>query len=601
MGEVFLAEDTRLRRRVALKAVTTRHAARPEARQRLLREARAAAALNHPNIAAIYDVIETDGDMHIVMEYVEGTSLDEVVRRGPLPVRRALRIGLELTDAVAAAHEHGVVHRNLKPSNIRLTSSGHVKVLDFGLARTLDADPRVPAGSDGTTAALTDVNQLVGTPAYMAPEQLRGARGDQQSDIYGLGVVLFELLTGQRPFQATSTIDLAIQALTLGVPDLRTLRPDTPSDLAAIVARATARDLRDRIASVAELRDLLRDVYEEQPPASPASPMPVPLVAQTPIATPPQTPLPVSTSQPALPQAPWWSWQTAWARVGYRAMAALMAIGLVAFAVSRFRAVPSPSEPVTPTRALTVAVLPVSVPPGSSELQAAAAGIGEIIATNLSLVPGLQVLPRVDTATALGVIRDVARVVRDLAPTYVVNAGVDGSSSEFRLDVNLLDAKGAVAWTRNTTAASTIRSACRPGSRPTSAGRWRTWELSTHARSPRCRSDSRRRPLPNVRPGRTTWTRSASLTVPTSRAMSPGLLRCSRRPSRRTRGSRRAGRPSPRLAPRSTTRRRTSSGRRACCRRTSKRCASTRTGRTRASRSRTCTRIPGATTVRSTS
>lgn len=485
MGEVFLAEDTRLRRRVALKSVTTRHAARPEARLRLLREARAAAALNHPNIAAIYDVIETDGDMHIVMEYVEGTSLDEIVRRGPLPVRRALRIGLELSEAVAAAHDQGVVHRDLKPSNVRLTTAGHVKVLDFGLARTLDVDAPAGTDADGTTAALTEVDQLVGTPAYMAPEQLRGARGDQKSDVYGLGIVLFELLTGQRPFRAPTTIELAVKAVTQGVPDVRTLRPDAPGDLAALVARATARDPRDRIASAQELRDLLQDVFAEQSPASPSSPLPgpLPLEVPTPVPAPappasaseaaaasPQAPFPAPQPPSSVPEAPVPTPHTAepipltspralvqpapssmrhgaWTRAAYRALAAAVLVALVGVVAWRLRPVPSPSGPEVTPRTSTVVVLPVSAPHGMSELEPAAAGIGEIIAANLAIVPGVHVVSRIDTAAAMGVVRDVQRVLRDLAPNYVVNAAIDGGPDQFDLDVRLLDGKGGVAWT----------------------------------------------------------------------------------------------------------------------------------------------------------
>ena len=437
MGEVFLAEDTRLRRRVALKAVAARHAAQPEARQRLLREARAVAALNHPNIAAIHDVIEVDDNLCIVMEFVDGTSLDEVVRSGPLPVRRALRIGIELSEAVATAHDHGVVHRDLKPSNVRLTTTGHVKVLDFGLARTLQIDDGGAGdGADGTTTALTKVHQFIGTPAYMAPEQLRGERGDQHSDVYGLGVVLFELLTGTRPFRASSTLDLAVQALTRGVPDVRALRPDTPADLAAIVARATARDAHDRIASARELCDLLRDVYREQ--SADATPSPSPgerdaWPALTAASPPPATMVPAAVTV-----------TTSWRNRALAVLAAVLLVAIAAFAAWP-RLAPSRAGAVAP-RPSTIAVLPVAAPAGSTDLQSAAAGLGEIIAANLSLVPGLQVLSRGDTTGALGTARDVARLVRDLAPTCVVSAAVDGAPPAFHLQVNLLDAKGTVAW-----------------------------------------------------------------------------------------------------------------------------------------------------------
>jgi serine/threonine-protein kinase len=437
MGEVFLAEDSRLRRRVALKAVTASHAANREARLRLLREARAAAGLNHPNIAAIYDVLETDADsgMYIVMEYVEGTSLDEMVRTGPLPVRRVVQIGLELADALATAHAQGIVHRDLKPSNVRLTTAGHVKVLDFGLARTLD-DVRVRADSDQDTATLTEANQLVGTPAYMAPEQLRGGRGDQKSDIYGLGVVLYELLTGQRPFDGATTLDLAVQAITKGVPDVRTGRPDTPADLAAVIARATALEPHDRLTSAEELHSLLQDVYSEQPTPSPSSPLP-------PVRLP--SPAPTVLASAPLPAPPKPAWHGLQSRpvLVLAAVLALCAVGAVAW---RFR----PASRLGPeTRAASVvAVLPVAAPTGTPELESTAAGVGEVIAANLGAVPGLQVIPRRETTASLGERRNVGRVLQDLAPNYVVNAAVDGTPTRYRLEVKLLDAAGNMSWSR---------------------------------------------------------------------------------------------------------------------------------------------------------
>jgi len=436
MGEVFLAEDSRLRRRVALKAVTAGHAARPEARQRLLREARAAAGLNHPNIAAIYDVLEADADtgMFIVMEYVEGTSLDEMVRLGPLPVRRVLQIGLELADALAAAHAQGVVHRDLKPSNVRLTAAGHVKVLDFGLARILDADVRVRDDSDRDTATLTEANQLVGTPAYMAPEQLRGGRGDQKSDIYGLGVLLFELLTGRRPFDAPTPIDLAVQALTKGVPDVRAGRPDVPADLAAVIARATAIEPHDRLGSAQELRDLLQDIHAGQPTPTPLSPMP-----------PLQVPLPAPSPPPAAPRAASSARQVIPGRPGLM-LAVAVILCVVAVVAWRLRPGSSPASRVQP--ASVVAVLPVSAPAGAAELESTAAGVGEVIAANLGAVPGLQVIPRGETSASFGARRNVGKVLQDLAPNYVVNAAVEGTPARYRLEVKLLDAAGNTSWSR---------------------------------------------------------------------------------------------------------------------------------------------------------
>jgi serine/threonine-protein kinase len=185
MGEVYLAQDTRLGRKVALKRLSGSQLDTPEARHQLLREARAAATLNHPNIAAVYDVLDVDDESLIVMEYVEGDTLSKLLRRGPLAPYQVIEIGIQLADALAEAHAHGIVHRDLKPANILMTSQGKVKILDFGLAKA-------PPATDASLSASTD-GRVVGTPAYMAPEQMLGYRADQRSDLYSLGIVLFQL------------------------------------------------------------------------------------------------------------------------------------------------------------------------------------------------------------------------------------------------------------------------------------------------------------------------------------------------------------------------------------------------------------------------
>ena len=215
MGEVSLAEDTRLGRRVGLKTLSHAATHDPEAKRRLLREARAAAALNHPNIASIYDIVEADGRTHIVMEYVSGGTLSLRLRQGPLPIDQVVDIGIQLTDALEEAHSHGIVHRDLKPANVCVTPEGKVKVLDFGLAksRPLQAsDATIDAPLTGPS--LTQMGQVIGTPGYMSPEQLRGQSVDHRTDIYSLGVVLYELSTGQRPFSDSDVMGVALATLT---------------------------------------------------------------------------------------------------------------------------------------------------------------------------------------------------------------------------------------------------------------------------------------------------------------------------------------------------------------------------------------------------
>ncbi|HYT74792.1 MAG TPA: serine/threonine-protein kinase, partial [Vicinamibacterales bacterium] len=191
MGEVYLAEDTRLHRKVALKTLTG-DATSPERRVRLLHEARAAATLSHPAIAAVYDVVDEGSRAWLVMEYVEGETLGRRLSRGPLPVAEAVALVTTLLDAIAEAHRRGILHRDLKPSNLMITPSGSIKILDFGVAR-IQIDPDAATRTRGP---FTGARQAIGSPGYMAPEQLAGRPIDARADLYSVGVVLAEMLAG---------------------------------------------------------------------------------------------------------------------------------------------------------------------------------------------------------------------------------------------------------------------------------------------------------------------------------------------------------------------------------------------------------------------
>ncbi len=276
MGEVYLAEDLRLRRRVAIKQLFGDGDADVNGRKLRL-EARAAARLNHPGIAMIYDLLEVENRWHIVMEFVEGETLAERIQRERLSVDTAVQIALQITEAIAHAHDHGIIHRDLKPANIRLTPDGVVKVLDFGIAKTQFN----PGGSDATTAVDTSPHQLIGTPAYMSPEQMTQKPIDNRTDVYSLGVVVFEMLSGRCPFMAGNFMELAAAVLTGQPPLLKDLRPEVPDDLCKIVSRAMSKLRDDRHASMPALRDDLRAVRMKlvpesaQPPRTPVASNPV--------------------------------------------------------------------------------------------------------------------------------------------------------------------------------------------------------------------------------------------------------------------------------------------------------------------------------------
>jgi len=264
MGEVHLAVDTRLNRKVALKFLTDPSLDSPQARGRLLREARAAAQITHPNIAAIYDIIEEGTHPCIVMEYARGETLAHLANRGPMPCRQVLTIAIQLADALAHAHAAGVVHRDLKPANIVLTDDGAVKVLDFGLARLHDAEEE-PGSADAPTVELaqSQAGAIAGTPAYMAPEQLAGRPASPLSDIYNLGATLFELLTGRRPFEATGTRDIIYQILTRPTPLASAVNGLVPPLVDAIVAKAMAKAPEERYVSAAQMAEDLRQAAQE--------------------------------------------------------------------------------------------------------------------------------------------------------------------------------------------------------------------------------------------------------------------------------------------------------------------------------------------------
>ncbi|HXH23854.1 MAG TPA: serine/threonine-protein kinase [Vicinamibacterales bacterium] len=229
MGIVYLAEDTRLGRRVAVKALSAAAGASPELRERLAREARAAATISHPGVASVFALEEAGGELFIVSEYVEGETLRGEIARGPVPVERARAIAIAIAEALAAAHAAGVVHRDLKPENVILTPAGGVKLVDFGIAWT-DAMG---------TARLTRSGTLLGTPAYMAPEQLLGRTNiDGRADLYALGIILSEMLTGRHPLSPVPP----------GTAD-----PPVPPRLAAVIARCLQPDPSDRYASTKEL------------------------------------------------------------------------------------------------------------------------------------------------------------------------------------------------------------------------------------------------------------------------------------------------------------------------------------------------------------
>jgi eukaryotic-like serine/threonine-protein kinase len=250
MGEVWKARDTKLRRDVALKTLPPEFISEPDRLARLEREAMLLASLSHPNIAAIHGLEQEQGAHVLVLELVEGNTLAERLLRGPIPVEQTLEIAVEISEALEAAHEKGVVHRDLKPANIKLTPDGRVKVLDFGLATTL-----APGGADSRTqtALRTQLGAVMGTPAYMSPEQARGESAGRQSDIWAFGVVLFEMLTGASPFARDTAAETLANVLG-PPPDYSALPATTPGSIQRLLKRCLDKDPKRRFQHSGDLR-----------------------------------------------------------------------------------------------------------------------------------------------------------------------------------------------------------------------------------------------------------------------------------------------------------------------------------------------------------
>ena len=403
MGAVWLAEDTRLHRQVALKMVRPADTGGAAARERLMREARAAASLNHPHIATVHDVLDHDDQVVIVLEYVDGETLHTRIKRGPLPPPEAVEIAIQIAKALSTAHAHGIVHRDLKPANVIIGEGGHAKVLDFGLARLLDL------GSTQTAAARVEtagVIGFVGTPGYAAPEQMVSSGVDERADLYALGVVLFEMIGGRRPFPGHDPLQLATSKLSQEAPLLSSTGKLVPPALERLVAQLLQRDPAHRPASAADVVSQLRDVY-----GAPSS---------------------VELAKVRAPRF--------WTSAAAVALLVVLA-GVGAWELGRFaRPAIDPSAPPV------IAVVPLSNDSGDPAKDYLAAGIAESLISGLAALPSVTVLSRAAVAEARSRAKDEATMAKDLGATYVVNGSVQESNGTLKISLHLVRPDRTVAW-----------------------------------------------------------------------------------------------------------------------------------------------------------
>ncbi|MBI4660033.1 MAG: protein kinase, partial [Verrucomicrobia bacterium] len=274
MGEVYEAEDTDLHRKVAVKILPQSLAAKPETLDRFKREARALAALSHPNIVTIYSVEQSDKTHFLTMELVEGRPLGDLIPKGGFEVEKLFALGIPLSDALAAAHARGIGHRDLKPSNVMVNNQGRVKVIDFGLAKLFQPDTGA-VDVEGPTLHQTVEGQILGTPAYMSPEQIEGREVDHRTDIFSLGILLCEMATAQRPFKGDTSIAVMSSILRDAPQPLAELKPGLPEHLGRIVRRCLQKDPDERYQSALDVRNELKGLEEETRTAQ-RSDLPVP-------------------------------------------------------------------------------------------------------------------------------------------------------------------------------------------------------------------------------------------------------------------------------------------------------------------------------------
>jgi serine/threonine protein kinase/tetratricopeptide (TPR) repeat protein len=387
MGEVYRATDAKLGRDVALKVLPQNVANDPERLARFQREARAVAALNHPNVVTLYSVEESDGVHFLTMELIEGQPLDRLISASGLPVERIVEIAGALAEALAAAHEKGILHRDLKPTNVMVTNEGRVKVLDFGLAKDVGAETL--NDNTLTLAGLTQPGMVMGTPAYMSPEQLSGRQLDHRTDIFSLGVLLHEMATGRRPFEGTSSAELVSSILRDNPPLVTDVRSDLPSDLARVIRRCLEKEPRYRIQTARDVSNEFRDLAR-------LATWPTRLAA-----------IPASSSRPAVPD----------------------------------------SGAARADEGFWVAVLPFKCIGTNADLKALADGMTADIVTGLSRFSYLRVIARSSTARYASETVDVRTAANQLGARYVMEGSIRQAGARVRIAMQLVDASsGAGLW-----------------------------------------------------------------------------------------------------------------------------------------------------------
>ncbi len=419
MGDVYRGRDMRLGRTVAIKVLAPDVRSDADRRERFLREARAAAALSHPNIAALYEIGEDQGELFLVFEFVPGDTLQQVVAGRPLNPRRAIDFAIQVADALAEAHAAGIVHRDIKPANIIITPKDKAKVLDFGLATWTSGGSEREAAAHTQTMMATAAGTTLGTVAYMSPEQALGHRVDGRTDIFSLGIVLYEMLTGARPFSGATATAVALQIVQSPAPTVSSANRSVPPELDRIVARALAKNADERYESAAILAAELHAVGVLLDARSDAAP------------------LPRSTGRKFAGGSRWFG--------AFAFLAAVAAAGWY----SRYTIERAWRRTIGRAPAPVVAVIPFDT---AADQIFFADGLAEDLITRLGQTPGLKVIGRSATRTYRG--RTPRDVARDTGAAVILTGSVRPAGDAVKVSLELVSPADEVAiwssqYTRN--------------------------------------------------------------------------------------------------------------------------------------------------------
>ena len=424
MGEVYRAQDAKLGRDVALKVLPAEMAHDPERLARFHREAKALAQLDHPNIVTIHSVEECNGVHFLTMQLVEGRSLDRVIPASGLPLEQIVEIARALGDALAVAHDKGIVHRDLKPGNVMVTNEGHVKVLDFGLAK----DVRAANGGDLTLTSdsQTQIGIVMGTPAYMSPEQTAGRLLDHRTDIFSLGVVLHEMATGRRPFEGTSSAELVSAILRDTPPSVTDARPDLPSDLARIIRRCLEKDPSHRVQTARDVSNEFRDLARQTSQK---------LAAAT---TSTSSSRAVPAADSGIPHADEVS--------GVKRHAIALTIAAILLVIG-FAGVGIYLKGSKAGQVDSIAVLPLENRSNDPEAEYISDGITESINNSLTRLPSLRVIPHSVASHYRGKSMDMRKVGDELRVQAVLTGSIAQRGDDLTVNVELDDVRnGKQLW-----------------------------------------------------------------------------------------------------------------------------------------------------------